>query len=65
MALKGLNKVFIVEFGLPLHLQLFLNSETSSLFRFAETAGSLEVLIGEEYWEEIFAQRNSTSSASE
>lgn len=65
MALKGLNKVFMEEFGLPLHLQLFLSGETSSLVRFAETAGSLEVLIGEEYWEEIFARRNSTSSASE
>lgn len=65
MALKGLNKVFREEFGLPLHLQLFLSDETSSLIKFAERAGSLEVLIGEEYWEETFARRNSTSSASE
>jgi predicted nucleotidyltransferase len=64
-ALKGLNRVFREEFGLPLHLQLFLSGETSTLVRFAESTGSLEVLIGEEYWEETFVRRNSTSSVSE
>lgn len=65
VALKALDRVFQQEFGLPLHLQLFLGSETRSLVKFAERAGSLEVLIGEEYWEETFVRRNSISSANE
>jgi hypothetical protein len=63
IAIKELNAVFRAEFGLPLHFQLFLGSETDSLVDFANRAGSFEVMIGEGYWEEIFVRRNSTSSA--
>jgi hypothetical protein len=65
MKLQGLNRVFEAEFSLPLHLQLFLESETVDLALFVRRAGNVQILIGEDYWAGISDQRNSTSSANE
>lgn len=63
--LQALGKVFEAEFNLPLHLQLFLETETNDLVGFARRAGAIEVLVGEKYWAEIFDRQSSTSFASE
>ncbi len=65
LRLKGLGRTFEAEFGLPLHLQLFANTETDNLLGFAIRAGSFVVLIGEGYWAEVSAPRTSTSSEAE
>jgi hypothetical protein len=63
--LKKLNGAFMAEFQLPLHLQLFLSTETRGLFDFARKAGKLTILIGEKHWEEISGPLSFPFSASE
>jgi predicted nucleotidyltransferase len=65
LRLKELGRTFEAEFGLPLHLQLFASTETNELLDFAVRAGSLDILIGGEYWAEISVPNTSRSSESE
>jgi hypothetical protein len=62
LRLKKLSRTLLSEFGLPLHLQLFTSDETEALLRFAARAGSVEVLIGDEYWAEASVRSTSPSS---
>lgn len=62
LRLKELGRIFEAEFQLPLHLQLFSSTETDALLEFATRAGSLDVLIGAWYWEEVSAPSISRSS---
>jgi hypothetical protein len=62
LRVKELGRTFTAEFQLPLHLQLFSSTETKALLDFARRAGSLDVLIGADYWAEISAPRTSPTS---
>jgi hypothetical protein len=62
LRVKALASTFTAEFQLPLHLQLFSSTETARLVKFAQTAGSLDILIGADYWAEISAPRSSPTS---
>ena len=65
LLLKKLSRTLAAEFGMPLHLQLFTSDETDALLRFAIRAGSVEVLIGDEYWAAASARSTSNSSEAE
>lgn len=62
LQVKGLGRTFTAEFHLPLHLQLFLSTESDALSQFAIRAGSVVVLIGADYWAEVSARSTSPSS---
>ncbi len=62
LLVKALARTFTAEFQLPLHLQLFSSTETDRLLKFALRAGSLDVLIGADYWAEVSAPRISPTS---
>jgi hypothetical protein len=65
LRVKALGPTFKAAFRIPLHLQFFLTTETDRLLAFARTAGSLDVLIGAEYWAEVSAPSTSPSSKQE
>lgn len=56
LRLKRLSRTFEAEFDLPLHLQLFTSDETRAILDFAARAGSVEALIGDDYWAAASAQ---------
>jgi hypothetical protein len=62
LRLKKLGRTFMAEFQLPLHLQLFSSTEAGALLDFAIRAGSLDVLIGADYWAEVSGPRTSPTS---
>jgi predicted nucleotidyltransferase len=65
LRLKELGSTFEAEFGLPMHLQLFADTETNEFRSFAVRAGSLDILIGVGYWAEVSVPSTSSSSEAE